>query len=257
MLLPPSFRLQRRDSSESSKGLTSAQTAAIIVFSLLIGLGAICTTIWCRCCRGRSPKPSKGKRKGKVVRMRATRSESPPPSDSRLDRPPPMGFSGAPGPAGPPPIVVVGEGPRWSPGTFVPGLDPRRSGVSVPVVVPGREGIHTQSGMMGFEGRGSLERMESRSRGSSMSQPPLQPSLSRGGGPAGEGGVRRPPPVVYYADHRLQVQGPPRDHGVESPLPRQGTLDLGLGGGSGRPPYQESSEGNLSDGESGHGRDRR
>ncbi|KAK4223571.1 hypothetical protein QBC38DRAFT_459215 [Podospora fimiseda] len=229
----PLSSIHPRDESKSN-GLTSAQTAAIIVFSLLIGLAAICTIIWCACCRGQSRSTNKEKRKVKLVRHRAARSESPqsesdgplPPS---APAPPPMGFSGGPGPVGPPPIVVVGEGPRWNPGTFNPGLDPRRSGMSVPVVVPGREGIHNpQSGMVGFDGRSSLERMESRSRGSSMSQQQ-----------SGDG-IRRPPPVIYYAEHRLQANT--RGFDVESPLPRQGTVNL-AGMRDGIPYYQESSDG--------------
>ncbi|KAK4161151.1 hypothetical protein QBC43DRAFT_358195 [Cladorrhinum sp. PSN259] len=336
MYLPPTFpQLQRRDNvtqalpiqprDENDNGLSSAQTATIIVFSVLIGLGAIITTCWCCCCRG-SPKPVKEKpRKVKLIRRvnrggpstaptstSASRTASPSPGTSPgfpppgfmshlppMSRPamlhypphPPHPHPGVPVPLPvpvmrmapaapvpvrygdlpeyhgmvnnnnynnynnnnnngivPPPVPPAPEPPMWNPGNWNPaagneGIDPRSSRYSVPVVVPGREGIHTQygPGMTGYEGRGSYERRQSRSRGSSTTRS-LPPTRGGDGGDImGNGALRRPPPVVYYADHRF----PPAQAGLyedPTPSPRSGILDLGL-----QPHYQEtSSEGDQS-----------
>lgn len=100
--------IERRNNSSS--GLNSAQTATIIVFSLILGLAAVITLLWCACCRPSSSppqQPTRTKRKVKVVKLLLPGPPGPPGPQGPEGPEGPMGLTGAPGPMGPPAFIPV------------------------------------------------------------------------------------------------------------------------------------------------------
>ncbi|KAK4175488.1 hypothetical protein QBC36DRAFT_388181 [Triangularia setosa] len=116
--LSPSRPRRSATAPPDSQPINSAQTAALIVFGVLLGLIITGIIIWCSCCRGPGwRRRSSSRSKVKIIRMSRPRGEK-----GERGSPGPMGMQGVPGLPGPPtflplpapaaPVPVRPLGPR-------------------------------------------------------------------------------------------------------------------------------------------------
>ncbi|KAK4182851.1 hypothetical protein QBC35DRAFT_140170 [Podospora australis] len=243
----PSPALAITDSG-SAPATTSAQTAALIVFGVLLGVVLLALMTWCTCCRGRqgwSRSSSPSNTRHKRVRIIRTVSGSQSQSDQIPSRPISVMSGGLRAPSrsiGPSPVTTGPSTREPSPERYVGG--PQREMVQSPPPVmaspagffvrqisrpsssagpgmgPGPSGIpfrHPNPGSLPgpFPPPGPPDQFIS---------PPNSPPP-----PARVQAVRMPPPVVYYARNRYpNASVQERQIDIQSPIARRGTPNLNL-----------------------------